>query len=339
MPQNDSSLYHDISIGNLHLDGNLFLAPIAGYSDVAFRSVCVDNGASFTYTEMISSEALIRGSEKTKPLLTQAQNEKKFAVQLFGGNPIVMAEATKIVLKIAKPNLIDINAGCPVPKITKTGAGSFLTQNPNELYKIVHATVKAIDDWSSQNGTKKIPVTIKIRSGWDSEQTWKEAARAGFDAGCAAITLHPRSRMQGYDGSANWDYIAKLSSLYKGIIPILGSGDIFSPEKARNMLTQTQCDAVMFARGAMGNPFIFNETKNLLQKNTYESTPLPIKMQTALKELDMLIKEKTEPVACREMRKRFCAYSKGMDNGAVIRKKIIAANNREDYTNIIKEIT
>ncbi|MGL4982124.1 MAG: tRNA dihydrouridine synthase DusB [Treponemataceae bacterium] len=338
MSKKDEYLYHDVSIGNLHLEGNLFLAPVAGYSDCAFRSVCVDNGASFTYTEMVSSEALIRNSEKTRVLLNRAENEKNYAVQIFGGNATVIAKATKIILKMTDPSVIDINAGCPVPKITKTGAGSFLTKNPPELYKIVKATVDAVESWSEKSGKEKIPVTIKIRSGWDENPSWKEAAQAGFDAGCAAITLHPRSRAQGYDGKANWTYLSELAALYKGKIPIFGSGDVFSPENARDMLLQTNCDGLMFARGAMGNPFIFNETKNLLKNNFYEQTPPSVKMQTALNELNLLIKEKGELIACREMRKRFCAYSKGINKGGELRKEIVAATTQADYLKIVASI-
>ena len=175
-------LYHPVSIGGLTIPGNLFLAPVAGYSDRAFRSVCREGGANFAYTEMVSAEALVRGSGKTRQLMVRASNEELYAVQLFGGTPEVMGQAVEQVLsqddREVVPELIDINAGCPVPKITKTGAGSSLTRNPEQLHKVVAAAVKA----SSSLGDRAVPVTIKIRSGWDAQTiTWKEAALAALE--------------------------------------------------------------------------------------------------------------------------------------------------------------
>ena len=300
-------LYHPVTIGNLTIPGNLFLAPVAGYSDRAFRSVCREGGANFSYTEMVSAEALVRGSDKTHQLMVRAANEDTYAVQLFGGTPEVMAQAVEQVLtqndKEVVPEVIDINAGCPVPKITKTGAGSSLTRCPEQLYKVVAAAVSA----SSSLGDKQVPVTIKIRSGWDAQNmTWKEAALAAVEAGAAALTIHPRTRAQGYEGKSDWGVLAELVELIQaetqGKVPVFGSGDIFTPDDAKRMLQETGCQGVMFARGAMGNPFIFIQTRQLLETGSYEEIESSVRIKSGLHELKCLIQDSGEDSACRQMR-------------------------------------
>lgn len=325
-------LYHPVEIASLKLDGNLFLAPVAGYSDRSFRSICVEHGASFTYTEMVSAEALVRKNIKTETLMRRANNEKTYAVQIFGGDESIMSQAANIVLEKTNCECIDINCGCPVPKIVKTGAGSSLTKNPTQLGKIVAAVKKAT------NG--KAAVTVKIRSGWDEQSiTFVEAAENAMAAGADAITMHPRTRAQGYEGKSDWNKLAQLVKLAQGRIPIFGSGDLFNPEDAKAMLEQTGCDAVMFARGAMGNPFIFSKTIQLLKTGSYNDVPLEEKIKTGFKELKMLAKDVGEFPACREMRKRFCAYSKGIHGGAELRTKIIHASSIEDYRQIFNQFS
>ena len=266
----DSGLYRPVTIGNLTLSGNIFLAPVAGYSDRSFRSICVDWGADFTYTEMVSSEAYIRNSAKTEKLIARAHNERRYAVQIFGANPDYMAGTAVRIIKRYHPECIDINAGCPMPKITKTGAGSALMRNPEKLY----AVVKAVKEAAVQTGSA-VPVMVKIRSGWSqAELTWKEAAAAAVEAGAAALTIHPRTCVQCYSGTADWDILAQLVRMMHKRVPVFGSGDLFSPQAARDMLASTECAGVMFARGAMGNPFIFRQTRELLQTDLYsEITP------------------------------------------------------------------
>lgn len=323
-------LYHSVEIGNLKLDGNLFLAPVAGYSDRAFRSICTECGANFAYTEMVSAEALTRNNLKTEFLMRRAPNEKSYAVQIFGGTPEVMAEAAKIVLEKTTTECIDINGGCPVPKIIKSGAGSCLTKDPDKLYSIV----KSVNDFV-QNSNRPVPVTVKIRSGWDSENiTWKECADAALKAGAAAITLHGRTRAQGYEGKADWSILAELVKFIDGKIPVFGSGDAFSPEDAKRMLETTKCDGVMFARGAMGNPFIFTRTKEYLTSGNLIEVPIQQKIQAGFRELDLLIDDFGETGACFEARKRFCAYSKGIEGSAALRKEIVEAKSIEDYKKI-----
>ena len=325
------ALYHPVKIGNVELKGNLFLAPVAGYSDSAFRSVCVENGACFTYTEMVSAEALVRKNLKTETLMARAFNEKAYAVQIFGGEEQVMADAARIVLDKTHCEVIDINCGCPVPKIIKSGAGSELTRDPEKLYRIA----KAVVDTAGPT-----PVTVKIRSGWDSQHiTWKDAAQASLDAGVSAITIHPRTRAQGYEGHSDWDIMKQLVELVNGRIPVFGSGDLFKPEDAKKMLEETGADAVMFARGAMGNPFIFRDATSLLQTGTYEPVPPQERIRTGFAELERLAAETTEKHACLEMRKRFSAYSKGIQNGAALRAQIVHAETIQDYKNIFVDFT
>ncbi len=335
------SLYHPVSIGSLTVPGNLFLAPVAGYSDRAFRSVCRTGGADFAYTEMVSAEALVRGSDKTRQLMVRAANEDRYAVQLFGGTPEVMGQAVERVLaqedQEVVPELIDINAGCPVPKITKTGAGSNLTRCPEQLHKIVAAAVRA----SLSFGEHAVPVTIKIRSGWDAQTiTWREAALAALEAGAAAITIHARTRAQGYEGQADWSILAELVELVnnksRGMVPVFGSGDVFSPEDAQRMLRQTGCQGVMFARGAMGNPFIFTQTRQLLEFGSYEEVEPAVRIRAGMDELRCLIQDAGEESACRQMRKRFCAYSKGVSGGGRLRAAIVEAATEADYISLFR---
>ena len=326
-------LYHPVKIGNLSLDGNLFLAPVAGYSDRAFRCLCIKGGSNFEYTEMVSAEALTRRNEKTQTIMKEAPNETKYAVQIFGGTPEVMYDAACLVLDQTHASCIDINAGCPVPKVVKTGAGSSLTKDPERLGQIVNAVVKAVKDKE-----KDIPVTVKIRSGWDQQSiTFRQAAIASIDAGASAITLHPRTRAQGYDGKANWDYLKELVLLVDGKVPIFGSGDIFKPEDAKRMLEQTGCDGVMFARGAMGHPFIFRQTRQLLETGSYDEIPIKERLLAGFDELDILIEDLGEKFACKDMRKRFCAYSKGIEGGGALRLEIVKAETKADYQKVFEE--
>lgn len=323
-------LYHPVKIGKLELSGNIFLAPVAGYSDRPFRSICVEHGAAFTYTEMVSAEALVRNNLKTEILMRRAENETAYAVQVFGGDPETVADGAKIILEKTNCECIDINCGCPVPKIIKTGAGSALTRDPERLYNVAKAVVQIAGD---------IPVTVKIRSGWDENHiTWKEAALAALDAGVSAIIMHARTRAQGYEGKSDWSKIKELVELAAGRIPVFGSGDLFTPEDAERMLSETGCDGIMFARGAMGNPFIFDKTIRLLTTGKYDEIPIQRRIETGFRELLNLSNDIGEKSACLEMRKRFCAYSKGMNGGAAIREKIVKAQTISDYKELFNSV-
>ena len=264
--------------------------------------------------------------------MQRAPNEKNLAVQIFGGVEKTMADAAVLVLKSVNPQLIDINCGCPVPKIVKTGAGSSLTRDPDRLYKIVKAVTDAVE-----NSGSDVPVTVKIRSGWDSSHlTWKEAAEAAVKAGAKAVTLHARTKVQGYEGKSDWNILKELADfLKKDNIPVFGSGDVFSPEDAERMFRTTNCSGVMFARGAMGNPFIFGQTRQLLQCGHYDQIPLSVRLESGMKELKMLSEIAGEANACREMRKRFCAYTKGFAGVSMLRKMVVSAESIKDYEQIV----
>jgi nifR3 family TIM-barrel protein len=321
-------LYHPITMGPLVIPGNFFLAPVAGYSDRAFRSLCIDQGANFTSTELVSSEALIRRGVKTEYLLRRADNEERYAIQLFGADEEVMYRAAGL-LAPWRPDAVDINCGCPVPKVIKTGAGSALMRNPDALGRVVEAVVRA-----SEESLGGAPVTVKIRSGWDAGAiNYRECARIAVEAGAALVSLHPRTRAQGYGGRSDWSHIADLASRLP--VPVAGSGDLFTPEDAERMLRETGCGAVMFARGAMGNPFIFSATRARLGGKDHTPPDREERLKTALRQLGLLARDMGERAACREMRKQFCAYTRGISGGAALRNRLIHADTLEEYRIIL----
>jgi nifR3 family TIM-barrel protein len=340
------NLYHPIKIGSLELEGNLFLAPVAGYSDRSFRSLCVEQGANFSFTELVSAEALYRNpahyglncdydaSDKKAAnpaavsLVSRAANERRYAIQLFGGEPESVYKA-ELTLAPLKPDVVDINAGCPVPKVVKNGAGSALMKNPAILGKTVEAAVRA-----SREALENAPVTIKMRSGWDSGSiNYAECARIAVEAGAAMVSLHPRTRSQVYSGKSDWACIANLVS--RLTVPVTGSGDLYTPEDALRMLGETGCAAVMFARGAMGNPFIFSATRSLLETGAWEPVSFSARMDAAFRHLELLAADIGEPRACLEMRKQFCVYTKGLKGGAAVRDKAVHAQTIADYRRIV----
>ena len=344
------NLYRPIKIGSLELPGNLFLAPVAGYTDRAFRSLCVEQGANIGFTELVSAEALYRRPEHyglgdalanaaanaaavpaAVSLVSRAENERRYAVQLFGADPQAMYKAAALLAPL-RPDVLDINAGCPVPKVVKNGAGSALMKTPDLLGRMVEAAVRA-----SRESLGDVPVTIKIRSGWDNNSiNYAECARIAVGAGAAMVSLHPRTRSQDYGGKSNWSYIADLASRLS--VPVCGSGDLYTPEDAQRMLGETGCAAVMFARGAMGNPFIFSATRSLLETGSWKPAPFPLRINTALRHLEKLSEYIGERTACMEMRKQFCAYTKGLEGGAALREKAVRAETIAEYREIYANI-
>ncbi|MDR3336553.1 MAG: tRNA dihydrouridine synthase DusB, partial [Treponema sp.] len=297
-----------------------------------FRSICAGYGADLTFTELASAEAMVRWpgdilKSKTGRLVLRG-GEACYAIQLFGSNPDTMYRAA---LKLAplKPDLVDINCGCPVPKVIKNGAGAALMRDPALIGRIAAAVVRA-----SAEALGGVPVTVKIRSGWDAASlNYREAAKAAVDAGAALVTLHPRTRAQGYGGASDWSLIADLASRLS--VPVAGSGDLFSPEAGERMLGETGCAAVMFARGAQGNPFIFRETRSLLTNGAYTPPDPTERIETAFRHLRLLLPDLGEYAACREMRKQFCAYTKGIPGGARLRSALVQAESAEDYRRIL----
>lgn len=333
-------LYHPVHLGSLYLEGNLFLAPIAGYSDAIFRSICCECGASFCTTEMVSSEALTRGSGKTEQLMRRGTSEKAYAVQLFGGNPAVMAAAARIVLAKTDCDCIDINAGCPVPKVVKTGAGSALISDPQKLYSVVKAVVDAAGQYCAGPPERKsVPVTVKIRIGQDAAHlTWRECTAAAVEAGVSALTVHARTRAQGYSGVADWGVQRQLVEAVARRIPVFGSGDAHTPEAAKRMIEETGVDAVMFARGALSDPFLFTRARQYLIEGRCETTPLCDRLSLGLRELEQNVELLGERSACALMRKKFAALTAGVKGAARLREKIVHANTTADYRAIFDQI-
>ncbi|MDR0410440.1 MAG: tRNA dihydrouridine synthase DusB [Treponema sp.] len=326
--------YHPIQIGSLSLDGNLFLAPVAGYTDRAFRSICIEQGADFTFTELVSSEALARnphlyGAENSKTnILRRADNEARYCVQLFGANPDAMFKAAAL-LEAWRPSAVDVNAGCPVPKVTKTGAGAALMKTPGLLGRIVESVVRA-----SEQFLGGVPVTVKIRSGWDLDSlSYATAAIAAVEAGAAMVSLHSRTRAQVYTGKSDWSLIADLVSRIR--VPVVGSGDLYSAHDAERMFRETGCAALMFARGALGNPFIFAETRALLTGLPWVRPSVAERLETCFRQLMLLTRDAGEKIACREMRKQFCAYTRGIERGAEMRNRLTHAETIDDYREIL----
>jgi nifR3 family TIM-barrel protein len=320
--------HHPVTVGGVELPGNIFLAPVAGYSDAAFRSVCAAEGADLCYTEMVSAEALTRGHAKTRELLARAENEREYAIQLFGSKPGVLASAAGLVLPY-KPLFVDLNCGCPVPKIVRAGAGSALMKTPALLGEIV-AAMKAALSPAGAPATKATPVTVKIRLGWEAgDINYREVAGIAVEAGAAAVTLHARTRAQGYSGKADWKAIASLAAELS--VPVFGSGDIFSAADALAFMEGTGAAGVMIARGAMGNPFIFRECAALLEGR--EPAPISVaeKVEVARRHLELSARFLGERTACVEFRKQLCSYTKGSVSGAALRSEAVRAMSVAEF--------
>lgn len=331
-PTSGATLITPIPLPGLVVPGNLFLAPLAGYSDIAFRGLCIEGGASFTFSEMVSCEGILRENEGSLRLMRYADEEELLGIQIFSGSPEVTVDALPILLD-NRPSLIDLNCGCPVPKIVKNGAGAALTREPKNLERVV----KAIVDQLKVLGVS-VPVSVKIRSGWDSNSiTYIDAASRAVDAGASLITLHPRTRAQGYSGRSDWSQIARLKELLP--VPVIGSGDLFSPEDAVAMLTQTGCDGVMFARGAIGDPTIFERTARLITTGSVPPSPTPKeRLELALRHLEREIQLLGEEKGCKEIRKHLASYTKGVRGGGSIRSEIVRASTYREYRAIFDRV-
>ncbi len=319
------SFFHPVNIGNVKLEGNLFLAPMAGYTDRVFRSLCLEQGAYLAYTEMVSCEGLARDNEPTKDLAVRADGEKNLALQLFGPDEDTAARSVETAMAF-KPQIIDFNCGCPVPKVTRTGAGSALMKNPQTIGRIVKVL-------KSQTG---LPVTVKIRTGWDTKSmNYLECAQQAFDAGADALCMHARTKSQLYTPTAHWEYLADLKKHFPEKV-IIGSGDLFSAQDALSMFEQTGVDAVSFARGAIGNPFIFRQTEQLLTGREVEQISAQIKAQTLLRQLEQLAVVMGEDRACREMRKHVGFYLKGVPGSVHVKRITCTAVTVEQYRQALK---
>ena len=301
----------NIQVGNVTIKGNLILAPMAGVTDLPFRLLCKEMGADLIYTEMVSAKGIYYDNKNTEGLLQVLEEERPVSLQLFGSDPELMAEMAK---KIEHRNfdILDINMGCPVPKVVNNGEGSALLKNPKQIGKIVRAVSQAIDK----------PLTVKIRKGFsDEECNAVEVAKIIEDNGAAAVAIHGRSREQYYSGKADWDVIAKVKEAVS--IPVFGNGDVNSPEMAKKLLDDTGCDGIMIARGVRGNPWLFSQIKAYLQSGEILPRPSVKEVTDMIRRHGRLqVQYKGEYLGIREMRKHVAWYTVGYPESARLRSMV-----------------
>lgn len=304
---NTPDIHAPLSIGSLTLRGRLLLAPMAGVTDFPFRLLCHEQGCALSCLEMVSAKGFLLsppGNRAYRDLLLTTHGEAPVALQLFGSAPGLMAQAARALTQDGRYALLDINMGCPAPKIVGGGEGSALTRDPALAQRIAREVVRA----------SRVPVTVKLRKGWDEQsETYLEMGKRLEDAGVSAITLHGRTRRQFYEGQADWESIARLKEAVS--IPVIGNGDVHSLRDAQRMMLKTGCDAVMVGRGAMGNPWLF------AGRDAQEISPAE-RVETALRHARMLIALKREDVAIREMRKHVAWYVRGLHGAARVRTQV-----------------
>lgn len=313
-------------IGNVEIENPVFLAPMAGVTDLPYRILVKEMGCGLLYTEMISAKGLYYDNEKTTKLLDIDKKEQPISLQIFGSQPEIMAEIAE-QLNDMSFQILDINMGCPTPKITKNGDGSALMKKPKLAGEIIKAVVK----------TSKKPVTIKIRKGWDDNLiNAVEMAIKAQEAGAKAIAIHGRTREQYYSGQADWDIIREVKK--EVTIPVIGNGDIYSPESAKHMMEYTGCDAIMIGRAAQGNPWIFKRIIHYLK--TEELLPLPSTKEIVamiIKHMEMLVQYKGEKLAIREMRKHIAWYTKGLKNATILRRETNKLESQRQVTALLTD--
>lgn len=315
-----------MKIGNIETKNNVFLAPMAGVTDLVFRVICKEMDCGMVYSEMVSAKGVQHNNKNTKELLKVDERERPVAMQMFGSDPEIMAEMARKLNEYEDIDILDINMGCPAPKIVKNGEGSALTLNPKLVGEIISAVSKASEK----------PVTVKFRKGFDDQHlNALEIGRIAEESGAKAVTIHGRTREQYYAGKADWDIIKALKEEIK-TIPVIGNGDIFTPEDAKKMLEYTGCDAVMIGRGSQGNPFIFKRTVEYLENCVLLPEPTwEDRLDIAEKHMDMLADYKGEVIGIREMRKHLGWYIKGLPHSAEMRVKINATSGRENMRDVL----
>ncbi|WP_339148323.1 MULTISPECIES: tRNA dihydrouridine synthase DusB [unclassified Sutcliffiella] len=317
-----------LKIGDITMKNQVVLAPMAGVCNAAFRLTVKEFGAGLVCAEMVSDKAILYKNAKTMGMLYIDEREKPLSLQIFGGEKDTLVEAAKFVDKNTTADIIDINMGCPVPKIVKCDAGARWLLDPNKIYEMVSAVVDAVDK----------PVTVKMRTGWDDEHIYAiENARAVERAGGQAVAVHGRTRVQMYEGHADWDIIKQVKESVN--IPVIGNGDVQTPQDAKRMLEETGVDGVMIGRAALGNPWMIYRTVQYLETGKLVGEPsVREKMDVCKLHLDRLIDLKGENVAVREMRKHAAWYLKGIRGNAKTRNSVNECNTRLDLVSLIDNL-
>ncbi|MDO5549487.1 MAG: tRNA dihydrouridine synthase DusB [Eubacteriales bacterium] len=317
-----------LQIGSVAVEGRFLMAPMAGVTDRAFRQICRDCGAALTVSEMISTRALLFQDKKTRQLLQLAPNEQPGWIQIFGHEPESMAEGAVKALEISGAKLLDINMGCPAPKIVRGGDGSALMREPQQAASVIRAVVSAVS----------VPVTVKFRKGWDEESiNYLDFARMAQDCGAAAVTLHGRTRTQMYAGKADWDAIAQVKQALD--IPVIANGDVASAEDAQAILRHTGADGVMIGRGALGNPWLFAQCQAMDDGREIPQTPeLAERLRTAQRQIALARSYKGERIAMLEARKHLAWYVKGIRGMKKRKAKISSLTSLDQLDDLINEV-